>query len=142
MTEHPPEPSYEPPSPPLEPRRRKRRAVRVVRIGILSLLGFLLLAIAAALVWLHTGRGAEELGRYVANEARNAIEGDLRIGAIHVSGFLRICVDGVDLRDPDGHRVLSAERACVRIQPLALKAHRIVITEARLELAATVGADL
>jgi len=133
VTEHPPEPSYQPPSPRLEPRRRKRPALRVLRIGILSLLGFLLLAILAAVVWLHTGRGAEELGRYVANEARTAIQGDLRIGAIHVSGFLRICVDGVDLRDPDGHRVLSAERACVRIQPLALKAHRIVLTEARLE---------
>jgi translocation and assembly module TamB len=107
--------------------------VRVLRIGLFSLFGFLLLAIVAALVWLHTGRGAEELGRYVANEARTAIQGDLRIGAIHVSGFLRICVDGLELRDPDGHRVLSAERACVRIQPLALKAHRIVLTEARLE---------
>src|SRR5207253_2369789 len=43
------------------------------------------------------------------------------------------CVDGVDLRDPDGHRVLSADRACVRLRPLALKAHRVVITEAQLE---------
>ena len=92
-----------------------------------------MLAIVVALVWLHTGSGAEKLGRYVTDEARNAIEGDLRVGAIHVGGFLHVCVDGVDLRDPEGHRVLSADRACVRIKPLALKAHRIVLTEAQLE---------
>jgi autotransporter translocation and assembly factor TamB len=108
-------------------------AGRVLWISALSLLGIFLLAIVAALVWLHTGRGAVELGQYVTNEARAAIQGDLRVGAIHVGGFLHICVDGVDLRDPDGHRVLRADRACVRLQPLALKAHRVVITEAQLE---------
>ncbi len=106
---------------------------RATCIGALSLLGLVVLAVVVALVWLHTGRGAEELGHYVANEARNAIQGDLRVQAIHVSGFLRVCVDNLDLRDPDGHRVLTAERACVRLQPLALQAHRIIVTEAQLE---------
>ena len=137
MTEHLPEPTYEPPRPPRRERRylkpRWRLAGRILWIVALSLLGIVALATVAALVWLHTGRGAGELGRYVTNEARNAIQGDLRVGAIHVGGFLHICVDGVDLRDPDGHRVLSADRACVRLQPLALKAHRVVITEAQLE---------
>jgi translocation and assembly module TamB len=137
VTEHLPEPTYEPPRHPRrEPRHRKTRwrtAGRIMWIAALSLLGLVALAIMAALVWLHTGRGAEQLGRYVANEARNAIQGDLRVGAIHVGGFLHICVDGVDLRDPDGHRVLTADRACVRLQPLALKAHRVVVTEAQLE---------
>jgi len=137
VTEHLPEPRYEPPRPPRREARylkpRWRRAGRIIWIAALSLLGVVALAIVAALVWLHTGSGAGQLGRYVANEARNAIEGDLRVGAIHVGGFLHICVDGVDLRDPDGHRVLSADRACVRLQPLALKAHRVVITEAQLE---------
>ncbi len=106
---------------------------RATCIGALSLLGLVVLAVVVALVWLHTGRGAEELGHYVTNEARNAIQGDLRVQAIHVSGFLRVCVDNLDLRDPDGHRVLTAERACVRLQPLALQAHRIIVTEAQLE---------
>jgi translocation and assembly module TamB len=136
VTEHLPEPSYEPPRPRQQPRYVKpgwRKARRVIWIAALSLLGFVVLAIVAALVWLHTGSGSEELGRSVTKQARNSIEGDLRVGAIHVSGFLRICVDEVDLRDPDGHRVLSAERACVRLQPLALKAHKVIITEAQLE---------
>ncbi|TMA86879.1 MAG: hypothetical protein E6J63_15775 [Deltaproteobacteria bacterium] len=137
MTEHLPEPTYEPPRPPRRERRylkpRWRLAGRILWIVALSLLGIVALATVAVLVWLRTGRGAGELGRYVTNEARNAIQGDLRVGAIHVGGFLHICVDGVDLRDPDGHRVLSADRACVRLQPLALKAHRVVITEAQLE---------
>src|SRR5205823_10346637 len=137
VTEHLPEPTYEPPR--RSPRRgedlarRRRRVPRILRTAALALLGAVVLAIVVALVWLHTGSGAERLGRYVTNEARNAIQGDLRVGAIHVGGFLHICVDGVDLRDPDGHRVLSADRACVRLQPLALKAHRVVITEAQLE---------
>ncbi len=136
MTEHPPEPRYEPPNPARQRRPRKsgwRRAGRVASIAALSLLGLVVLAIVAALVWLHTGRGSGELGRYLANQARNAIQGDLRIGAIHVSGFLHICVDGVELRDPDGHRVVTADRACVRIEPLALRAHKVIITEAQLE---------
>jgi autotransporter translocation and assembly factor TamB len=137
VTEHPPEPTYEPPRQARrEPRLLKpgwRTAGRIIWIAALSLLGLVVLAIVAVLVWLHTGRGAGELGRYVTDEARNAIQGDLRVGAIHVGGFLHICVDGVDLRDPDGHRVLSADRACVQLQPLALKAHRVVITEAQLE---------
>jgi translocation and assembly module TamB len=135
VTEHLPEPSYEPARVPRPEYRRPRKgkARRILWIGTLSLLGLLLLAVVGALVWLHTGRGAEQLGRYVANEARNSIQGDLRVQAIHVSGFLRICVDQVDLRDPDGHRVLSAERACVGVQPLALKAHKVILTEVQLE---------
>lgn len=114
-------------------KRGWRRVRRVIWVAALSLLGFVALAIVAALVWLHTGEGSQDLGHYVANEARNSIEGDLRIGAIHVSGFLRLCVDGVELRDPDGHRVLTAERACVRLQPLALRVHKVIVTEAQLE---------
>ncbi len=136
MTEHPPEPSYEPHRPARQarpPRSGWRRVRRVVRIAGLALFGLLALAVVVSLAWLHSGRGAEKLGHYVANEARNAIEGDLRIGAIHVSGWLRVCVDGVDLRDPEGHRVLTADRACVRLRPLALRAHKVIITEAQLE---------
>ena len=134
MTEHPPEPVYEPPrQPPRELKPGWRKAGRLLWIALFSLLGFVALAIVAALVWLHTGSGAEELGRFVANEARNSIQGDLRVREIHVGGFLHVCVDGVELRDPDGHRVLTAERACVRLSPLALKAHRVSIQEAQLE---------
>ena len=101
-------------------------------IALFSVLGFVLLAIVLGLVWLHTGTGADELGRFVANEARNAIAGDLKVKDIHVSGFLHVCVDGVELRDPEGHKVASAERACVRLQPLALKSHRIALQEVQL----------
>ena len=138
MTEHPPEPAYEPqrPPPPREPRYLKpgwRRAGRILWIVSLSLFGFLLLATVAAVVWLHSGTGAETLGRFVANEARNSIEGDLRVRDLRVGGFLHLCADGVELRDPDGHRVLSADRACVRLRPLQLATHRVVITEAELD---------
>jgi translocation and assembly module TamB len=137
VTEHPPEPAYEPqppsPRPPRSLKPRWRRVGRILCIVSLSLLGFTLLAVVGALVWLHTGTGAEELGRFVANEARNAIQGDLRVRALRVGGFLRVCADGVELRDPDGHRVISAEHACVRLALVPLLRHRIEISEAQLE---------
>jgi len=140
VSEHPPEPAigphYSPDPGPREPRYLKprwRKAGRILWIVALSLLAFFVLLTAGLLVWLHTGGGAETLGRSVANEARNAIEGDLRVRAIRVRGFLRVCVDGVELRDPDGHRVLSAEQACVSLRPLSLLRHHITVTDAELK---------
>ena len=136
MTEHPPEPFIEParprPRPPPAPRSGWRKAARVVGIAVLSLLGLILLAVVGGIVWLHTGRGAATVGRFVTSEARNAIQGDLRVRAVQVGGFLHVCVDGVELRDPEGHPALRAERACVKLQPLPLKAHKIIVTEAEL----------
>ncbi len=135
MAEHPPEPAYEPHRPPPEPRparRRWRKAGRILWIVALTVLGFVLLSIGAALVWLHSGTAGEELGRFVANETRNAIEGDLRVRALTVRGFLRVCAQGVELRDPQGHRVLSADSVCVRLAPIALLRHEIAIRDAAL----------
>jgi translocation and assembly module TamB len=135
VTEHPPEPAYHPrpPEPPRYLKPRWRKAVRILWIASLSVLGFVLLAIVSALVWLHTRSGAEELGRFVANETRNAVEGDLQVRALQVGGFLRLCALGVELRDPQGHQVLSADRACVSLAPIPLLRHRVEIREAQLE---------
>ena len=65
MTEHTPEPVYEPMRPP--PRELKpgwRKAGRVLWIAFFSVLGFVVLAVVTALVWLQTGTGTEELGRF------------------------------------------------------------------------------
>ncbi|HET7788903.1 MAG TPA: translocation/assembly module TamB domain-containing protein [Myxococcales bacterium] len=100
---------------------------------MLSLVGLLAVAVIAAVIWLHTGAGAAQVARLVTEKARGAIQGDLRVQAVHVGGFLRVCVDGVELRDPDGNTALRAERACVKLQPLPLAAHDVVVTEALLE---------
>jgi translocation and assembly module TamB len=137
VSEHPPEPvQSEAPAPrppvkaPVKPLWR-RIARLAVLIG-LAILAFILLAIGGGLVWLHTGNGAEELGKFVANEARNSIAGDLKVKGIQIRGFLHICVDNVELRDPENHKVAAAERACISVSPLALKAHRIELTEVEL----------
>ena len=134
MTEQTPEPVHQPAHrpPPAAQKRAWRKVGRVLLIALFSLLGFVLLAVVVGLVWLRTGTGADQLGRFATNEARNAIAGDLKVTAIHVDGF-RICVDGVELRDPEGHKVASAERACVRLRPLALKSHRVALTDVQLE---------
>ncbi len=136
MSERLPEPVYEPMRPPPQPRPPKpawRKAGRILCIALLSVLGFVVLAVVVALVWLHTGKGGEELGRFVAHEARLAIAGDLRVRDIRTGGFLHLCVEGVELRDPQGHKVMAADRICVKLNPLALKAHRVKISEAQIE---------
>ena len=111
MTEHLPEPVREPPRmPPRELKPGWRKAGRVLWIVFFAVLAFVTLAVVGALVWLHTQGGTETLGRFVANEARNSIAGDLRVKAIHVGGFLHVCVDGVELRDPDGHTLRLASQ--------------------------------
>ena len=133
MTEQTPTPVYQPATRPPSPRRKRtgRRVARVLAIALATLVCVLLLAIGLSLAWLRTGTGAGELGRFVTNEARSAIAGDLHVQAIHVDGF-HICVDGAELRDPEGHKVASAERACVRLQPLALKSNRVALREVEL----------
>src|SRR5262249_35566382 len=122
VTEHTQPPVYEPrPGPPRQLRPRWRKAGRALWIGFFSLLGLVVLAVVGALVWLHTSGGRETLGRFVAEQARSSIQGDLRVKQIRVGGFLDVCVDGVELRDPDGNKVLAAERACVSIKPLPLQ---------------------
>jgi translocation and assembly module TamB len=105
----------------------------VVGIALLSLLGFVVLATLAAVVWLHTSNGGEQLGRFVANEVRSSIKGDLRLKDIQVRGFVRVCVQGVELRDPDEHKVASADRACVSLSPPALVSRRVVLSEVELD---------
>ncbi|TMA25312.1 MAG: hypothetical protein E6J78_18030 [Deltaproteobacteria bacterium] len=130
------QPGYSMPPPWREPRELKpgwRKAGRALLLVLGSIAAFVLLAVLAAIVWLHTGKGAEELGRFVAHEARLAIEGDLKVGEIRVGGFLHLCAEGAELRDPDGHKVLAAESICVDLSPLALKAHRVKASKVRLE---------
>ena len=116
--------------PPLRPRRR--RAGRVIGIGAASLLGAVLLAIVVALVWLHTGTGARKLADVVVGQARDAIRGNLAVGSIEVRGFLTICADRVDLRDPDGNPALAADRVCVHVNPVALRANKILLSDVQL----------
>ncbi|HTO95841.1 MAG TPA: translocation/assembly module TamB domain-containing protein [Myxococcales bacterium] len=106
---------------------------RVAVIASLAVLGFALLAIGSVLAWLGTKSGAEELARFVANETRNAIEGDLRVRALRVGGFLRVCAEGVELRDPSENKVLSADRVCASVAPLALLRQQVVIRQALVE---------
>ena len=101
-------------------------------LGAAALFGLILLAIVLGLVWLHTGGGARTLGSEVTKQAQQAIQGRLAVAGIEVRGFLEICADGVDLRDPEGIQVLRAERACVHVNPIALKAHKIMVSELRL----------
>ncbi len=121
------------PPPRKPPRSGWRKAGRVLFIVLGTLLSLLVLAIGGALVWLHSGGGREELGKLVTSEARNAIKGDLRVKDIRVTGFLDICVDGVELRDPEGNPVIKASRLCLHVNPLALRANKVLLSKVRLD---------
>ena len=96
------------------------------------MLGLVVLAVVAALVWLHTGGGARGLGQVVTNQARDAIRGGLSVRTIEVRGLLNICANGVDLRDPDGNEVMRAERICVHVNPIALKANKVLLRDVQV----------
>ena len=131
-----PEPSWRPTADRPPPRLLKpgwRKAGRALIAVTLALAAVLTVAIVGALVWLHTGNGSEQLGRFLTQEAGNAIQGSLKVRALHVTGFIRICADGVELHDPDGNRTIAADRVCVKLNPLALKAKQLRVSEAVLE---------
>ena len=109
-----------------------RRLGRIVAFTLLGVLGLVLLLLGGVLVWLHTGSGSSELGRLVTNKARESIQGDLQVRDVQLRGFVRVCADGVTLKDPDGHKALSADRACVSLSPLALKRKIVKLTEVEL----------
>ena len=127
-------------------RRRRRPALRGIGVAAAALLGLVLLAIVVALVWLHTGTGARKLGEAVTEQARNAIRGRLTVRALEVRGFLTICADGVDLRDPDGNPALAADRVCLHVNPIALRTNKVLLSDVqlirpRIDIATVTGPD-
>ena len=137
MTEpHPPEPTPAyPPRPGVRPparRRRWGRALRGAGIVVGTALGLVLLGVLGTLVWLHTGSGAREVGGLVADKARGAIRGNFTVRGIELRGLLTICAEQVDLRDPDGNPALAADRICLRINPLALRLNRVLLSDVQL----------
>jgi translocation and assembly module TamB len=120
--------------------------VRWFGLGALALLGLVILAIVIAVVWLHTGTGARKVASIVTDKARNSIRGNLAVRTIEVRGFLTICADDVDLRDPDGNPALAADRVCVHVNPLALRANKVLLSDVqlvrpRIDIAAVETAD-
>jgi len=109
------------------------RGLRIAGLVLGGLLLLLALAVGGGFLWLHTGRGSEELGRFVTHQAQSAIKGDLRLRGLRVSGFLDLCANFVDLRDPDGNHVLSADRVCLHVSPLALQANKILLSKVQIE---------
>ncbi len=148
MTEpHPPEttPAYLPRPGARPPRRPGRRVLRAVGFALAALLAAVLLAIVGALVWLRTGTGAGKLAGIVTEQARNAIRGRLAVRGIEVRG-LTICADAVDLRDPDGNPALAADRVCLHVNPLALRANKVLLSDVqiirpRIDIATVEGPD-
>src|ERR1700694_4945647 len=110
-----------------------RSAGRILMALAGALLALVLLALGVGLVWLHSGNGRQQLASLVTHQARDAIKGSLTVRSIRVAGFLDLCVEGVELRDPEGVEVLRARRLCVHVNPLALRVNKVLLSQVRLE---------
>src|SRR5207302_1793820 len=114
VTEHLPEPTYEPPRPPRRERRylkpRWRLAGRSLWILALSLLGIVALATAAALVWLQPGGGPFEWRVDVRNL-------ELRGGSVTVRPELGAdaTIALRDLNVTDAHALYAADSAAAAL---------------------------
>lgn len=106
--------------------------MRWIGLGALALLALVVLAIVVAVVWLHTGSGAEKAASVVVEQARSSIRGRLSLRSIEVRGFLTICADDVDLRDPEGNPALAADRVCAHVNPLALRTNKVLLSDVQL----------
>ena len=126
-------PAYVPrPGARLPPARPGRGPLRWIGLGALALLGLVILAIVVAVVWLHTGAGARKMASVVVDDARGSIRGRLSVRTIEVRGFLTICADDVDLRDPDGNPAVAADRVCAHVNPLALRTNKVLLSDVQL----------
>jgi translocation and assembly module TamB len=110
-----------------------RSAGRILMALAGALLALVLLALGVGLVWLHSGNGRQQLASLVTHQARDAIKGSLTVRSIRVAGFLDLCVEGFELRDPEGVEVLRAQRLCVHVNPLALRVNKVLLSQVRLE---------
>src|SRR2546430_564275 len=97
-----PEPEAERPPMRTQPRPR-RKGWRLLGRALLGALALLVVALLGAVIWLHTGAGERSVAGIVVSQVKGAIRGDLRLGSVQVGGFLHVCVDGIELRDPEQH---------------------------------------
>src|SRR5215470_13687369 len=114
------------------PPRRRRGPWRWVGLGALAFLGLVVLVIAAAVVWLHTGAGAQKVASFLVAQARDSSRGQLAVRTIEIRGFLTICANDVELRDPDGNPAVAADRLCLHVNPLALNANKVLLSDVEL----------
>src|SRR5690348_1663963 len=127
-----PEPAREP-APRRPPPRPGRSGLRLLGRALLLLPLALALLVLALVIWLHTGSGRRTVASVAMKQARGALAGELRVGEVRIGGFLQVCVDHVELLDPDGHQVFTAQRACVALAPGALVSKDVVLREVTLE---------
>ncbi|MHB1845872.1 MAG: translocation/assembly module TamB domain-containing protein [Deltaproteobacteria bacterium] len=92
-----------------------------------------MLVFAAALALLASGLGNRLFVRPILGLLHGALAGtiELRGATVYPDGFFRL--RGIEIRDPDGHLVASAERLDGRLSLGSLLARHVVLTEVRAD---------
>jgi autotransporter translocation and assembly factor TamB len=96
------------------------RAARVAGFAAAGLALGALLLLAGGYALLQTPASSRS-AREVVLQAKDQLAGRLTLGEVRISGALELCIDGVDLRDPDGNPAFSARSLCLSLEAALLR---------------------
>jgi translocation and assembly module TamB len=108
----------------LSPAAAKPRWVRVLLgLGLAAAvaLGVAALLLGGGYALLQTKWAQQRLAAEVVSQAKGALQGRLSLGEVRLSGALHLCIDDLDLRDPEGHPAFAAKSLCVSLEAALLR---------------------
>lgn len=94
---------------------RLPRLLRAAGLGLLGLSAALGVALAVAGLLASTGPGSRPVGAWVAGLLDGLVEGHFRLGRLFVTPGGDVELRDLLITDPDGHPVLRADRALLRL---------------------------
>ncbi len=102
------------------PRPRWLRALAGLGLLATLALGVTALALGGGYALLHTQWARKKVAAELVSQAKGALQGKLSLGEVRLSGLLDLCIDDVDLRDPEGHPAFAARSLCLSLEATPL----------------------
>ncbi|WP_338863582.1 translocation/assembly module TamB domain-containing protein [Myxococcus stipitatus] len=110
----------------------RRRWGRRLLWGLLGVVGFVVLAVAGALLWATSAPGERWLVHKGLGLANEQFAGRLEVGGLDLD-LPGAVLTGVKLYDPEGELVAEIARVEARVRPGALLSQHVDLTHARVE---------
>lgn len=99
---------------------RTRTALRWTKRIALGFAGLIALAIAGALIFLHTDYGREVVREQVEAKLADTFVGGARVGKIEGSPFSELVLNDLVINDAEGHPAITVKRVAIEISLLPL----------------------
>jgi translocation and assembly module TamB len=113
-------------------RTRRRRWARRLVLALASLVGVAVVLVLGAVALVATPPGGDRLRKLVVERANATIQGTIAAGRLSLRGG-HLVLERVELRDPGGEVVASADRVEVRLRLLPLVRKRVDLALVRVE---------